>query len=290
MTIIFRGKDAGDYRFISARNGLTGWIRKDLPEEFFAELVRDPDGLMDRGSSQTVKDGLKTKVVRHILQDGKGIQLNVITKRFHYSSTLRRLGFFFFPSPAVRCLKAARLLKSKGILTSRPLAALEYRNWRSLGTSYYITEEVEDSHSLQSFWQTVLPKLATKKRLAITRSILRDLARLLAGLHSKGIYHRDLKGSNILVQAWETDRRRFFLVDLDRVAQRALVSRAKRIKNLLQVRRGAWSRKERSYFFMRYAMLSYPSKKDAKEFVRKVLAALRRRKSGRKKFKSAGSR
>lgn len=269
-----RSMNAESFRFFSASNGLVGWVRKDIPEKVLADFIRDPDGLIDLASSEVVKSGPKAKVVKHAL--GGGVKSNVITKRFHYRSSLRSLGFLFFSSPAVRSLKGALLLRSKGILIPRPLAALEYRNWRSLGTSYYITEEVGDSHSLQSFWQTVLPKLATKKRLAITRSILRDLARLLSGLHSKGIYHRDLKGSNILIQNWDGDQRRIFLVDLDRVEERPRIPVSKRIKNLLQVRRGAWSLKERIYFFMRYAELCCASKKDAKALVRKVLAVRRK--------------
>jgi hypothetical protein len=282
--------DSGEFRFAPARGGLAGWVRKDLPKEICADFMRDPEAFFNDPSARVLKDGLKTKVIQKTFQDRTGASWEMIIKRFHYGFFIRRLGFLVFDSPAVRSLQGALLLRQMGFDTPAPMTALEFRSGMRLGTSYYICEAVRDSHSLGVLWQSVLPAAPKTKRIAVSRSIFRDLARLLSRLHSMGIYHRDLKGSNILVQAWETDRRRFFLVDLDRVAQRALVSRAKRIKNLLQVRRGAWSRKERAYFFMRYAMLSCPSKKDAKEFVRQVLAALRRRRSGRKKFNIAGSR
>lgn len=276
MTAVLRGKDADDYRSISAAGGLAGWIRKDLPEKLFAEFIRDPDSLMDPASSQVLKDGPKTKVVRHIFQDGRGVPLNVIVKRFHYRTGLRRLGFFFFPSPALRCLRGALLLKSTGVLVPAPLAALEYRSWRNLGTSYYVTEEVGDSHSIREFWRSVVRPLPRNKRPGLRRAVLRDLARLLADLHSMNIYHRDLKTSNILLQGGEGVERRVFLVDLDRVQERSRLPLSKRVNNLLQVRRRGTRPREQIYLFLRYAERCCASKKDAKALVHRIMARSRR--------------
>ena len=276
MTAVLRGKAADEFRFVSAANGLVGRVRKDLPENLFAEFMRDPDGLMDQASSLTVKDGHKAKVVRHTIQDGKGVRFNVMTKRFHYRTGLRRLGFFFFPSPALRCLRGALLLKSMGVLVPAPLAALEYRSWKNLGTSYYVTEEVGDSHSLREFWRLAVRPLPRKKRPGVRRAILRDLARLLAELHSMNIYHRDLKTSNILVQGGEGVERRVFLVDLDRVQERLRLPLSKRVNNLLQVRRRGPRPREQIYFFLRYAERCCPSKKEARALVRRIMARSRR--------------
>ena len=282
MTAVLRGKAADEFRLVSAANGLIGRIRKDLPENLFAEFMRDPDGLMDQASSLTVKDGHKAKVVRHTIQDGKGVRFNVMTKRFHYRTGLRRLGFFFFPSPALRCLRGALLLKSMGVLVPEPLAALEYRNWKNLGTSYYVTEEVGDSHSLKEFWRLAVRPLPRKKRPGVRRAILRDLARLLAELHSMNIYHRDLKTSNILIQGGKGEARRIFLIDLDRVEERTWLSLSKRVKNLLQVRQARRPR-EQIYFIMRYAEACCLSKKEAKALVPKILALSRRREDRRQR-------
>jgi serine/threonine protein kinase len=202
--------------------------------------------------------------------------LNVIIKRFHYRTGLRRLAFSLFQSPALRCLRGALLLKSKGILVPAPLAALEFRNWKNLGTSYYVSEEICDSHSLKEFWRLAVRPLPRKKRPGVRRAILRNLARLLAELHSMNIYHRDLKTSNILVQGGEGAERRFFLVDLDRVQERSRLPLSKRVNNLLQVRRRGPRPREQIYFFLRYAERCCPSKKDAKALTRRILARSRR--------------
>ena len=274
---LVQSKEFDNHRFFSASNGLVGWIRKDLPENIFAEFIRDPDGLMDSASSRLVKDGRKTKVVQHVFQNGQGLELNVVAKRFRYGSGLRRLGFFFFPSPAMRCLKGALLLNSNGILTPAPLAAFEYRSWKGLGTSYYVSEEVADSCSFQYFWRSFPASLPAKRRLAVRRSILRDLARLLSRLHSLRIYHRDMKRSNILIQRWQGEGRRIFLIDLDRVQNRRRLPLSKKVKNLLQVRRRAWTCKEQIYFFMRYADGFGLSKEEKKALVRKILIKSQRR-------------
>jgi serine/threonine protein kinase len=285
MTAELRGQGAAEYRFVSAANGLSGWVRKDLPEKFLAEFIRDPDGLMNHSSSLTVKDGPKTKVVRHTLQIGGGVRFNAVIKRFRYGAGLRRLGFLFSPSPAVRCLRGALLLQAKGILVPRPLAVLEYRGWKRLGTSYYVSEEVGDSHSLQEFWRSVIPALPRKKRPEVRRSVLRDLARLLARLHSMKIYHRDLKTSNILIQRWNGAARRLVLIDLDRVRERSRLPLSKRIKNLLQVRQRWRNPRLRIFFLMRYAEGCCASKKDAKALVRRILSRgrIRRARRGQRK-------
>lgn len=275
--MLVRNKEAGGYRFISASNGLVGWIRKDLPENIFMEFVRDPDGSMEHAPARVMKDGTKTKVVSHILQDQNGIGLRVVTKRFHYGSGFRRLGFFFFPSPALRSLKGALLLRSKDLLAPAPLAALEYRDWEGVGTSYYMSEEVTDSRSLHAFWQAILRELPAKRRLAVGRSVLRELARLLSALHFMGIYHRDLKASNILIQEGEGEKRRIFLVDLDRVQQRRRVPLSKRVKNLLQVRRRAWSSRDQIFFLLRYAEGFRLSKTAKKTLARKLLCMIQKR-------------
>lgn len=271
MTVIFHGKDAEEYRFISAPNGLTGWIRKDLPEEFFAEFVRDPGGFLDGPSAQVLKDDGKTKVVQIKFSGPSGAAPEVVVKRFRYSSPLRRLGFLFSASPGLRSLQGALLLKRKGFYTAAPLAAFEFRNWNDLGTSYYITEAIGDSCSLRSFWMEAAPALARGEKIRLGRSVVRQAAELFARLHAEGIYHGDLKGSNILMQDWKSGQRRFFLIDLDRVTERGPLSRAKRIKNLLQIK-VSWGARERVYFYLRYAALYCSSKPEAKALVLRALA------------------
>jgi serine/threonine protein kinase len=274
-----RGDKNGEFKFASARGRLVGWIRKDLPEGILAGFMDDPESFFNDPSAHVLKDAVKTQVIQKRLKDGKGMTREAIIKRFHYGLLPRRLGFLFLRSPAARSLGGALLLREHGFSTPGPMAALEFRDWRHLGTSYYITEPVASSHSLRSFWQMVVPTLEKNRRRAVVSSVLRDLARLLSGLHSAAIYHADLKGSNILIHEDEMGRRQYFLIDLDRVEKMAPLSPSRRVKNLLQVKRAKWSLKETIYFFTRYAEQSCASKKEARTLVRKALALSRRRRS-----------
>ena len=116
----------------------------------------------------------------------------------------------------------------------------------------------------------------------------RGLAELFAGLHRAGLYHRDLKGSNILVLDWQARRPRFFLVDLDVSAARAPLSERRRFKNLLQPRL-EWSARERAYFYLQYAKLWLGSSLEAKALARRLLALhAARRNAGRAAEQSPG--
>jgi hypothetical protein len=255
---------------VSTSGGLIGWVAKNLPEDIFAALIRDPRAFFAEPSAQIIKSDAKTTVLRTTFAGRNGAARPAIVKCVRHPSALRRLGFLFFRSPAARSLKAALLLRRSGFFTAEPLAALEHRNWNDLGTSYYVAVPVDNSCSLREFWRSVAPALASAERLRLGRSIIRQLAELFYRLHAAGIYHGDLKGGNILIEDWKNEARRFYLIDLDRVQARRSVPQAKRLKNLLQVK-VSWRRRERVYFYRRYAALCSASKTEAKALVRRAL-------------------
>ena len=259
--------EAEAFKAVSTR-AVVGVIAKTLPDHAFADFLRDPEGFLEDPANQVIKSGIKTKVVRARIAAGSGPERRVVIKCFRYPSILRGLTFFFVPSPALRALRSALLLKAKGFATAEPLAALQQRNWRDRGTSYYFAEEIENGLSLRAFWRGAA---SVKERARSAPAVIRGLAELFAGLHRAGIYHRDLKGSNILMQDWQTGRARFFLVDLDVSAVRAPLALRRRFKNLLQPRL-EWKARERAYFYWQYAKLCLGSKPEAKALARRLLA------------------
>lgn len=258
--------EADEFRAVST-GAVGGIIAKTLPDDSFADFFRDPDGFVDDPRNDVIKNGLKTKVVRARIAAGSGTVRSVVIKRFRYPSAIRSLTFFFLPSPALRSLHSALLLKAKGFASAEPLAALQQRHWADRGTSYYFAEEIRNALSLRSFWRGAA---SGRERARSAPAIIRGLAKLFADLHRARIYHRDLKGSNILVQDWQTARPRFFLVDLDVSAVRMLSLR-RRLKNLLQPRL-EWRARERAYFYFQYAKICLGSKPEAKALARRLLA------------------
>jgi tRNA A-37 threonylcarbamoyl transferase component Bud32 len=257
---------------------VVGVVSKTLPADALADFFRDPDGFLDDPANDVIKNGVKTKVVRARIAGESGTLRAVIIKRFRYPALARSLIFYFAPSPALRSLRSALLLKANGFTTAEPLAALQRRHWRRRGTSYYIAEEVQNALSLREFWRGAAPR---RQRTPAAPGIIRGVAELFAGLHRAGIYHRDLKGSNILMQNWRTGRPRLVLVDLDLSAVRAPLSRRRRFKNLLQPRL-EWSARERAYFYFQYAKLWLASNREAKALVRRLLALHAARRNARR--------
>ena len=78
----------------------------------------------------------------------------------------------------------------------------------------------------------------------------------MRALHEKGVYHADLKSTNILVQELPDGAWRFSFIDLDRVAFRDSLSFQERANNLAQINSSISRRagaKERLNFFFFYA-------------------------------------
>lgn len=268
-----------EFMYTCSETGLAGWIRKDLQGDHFGNFFRDPERFLKDPSSQILKNGQKVQVIRRTLNTDKGKVHNVIIKRFCYPSVFRRLMYFLIPSPASRCLKGASVLESNGIPTAVPLAALEHRNWKDLGISYYVAEEIADSHPLSVFWGDVLPTLSMNRSVKERRKILGEVAGLFHKLHSRGIYHQDLKGSNILVQAEGSDHYRCTLVDVEGVTKRNRLSWRKRVKNLVQLNRTLGKRlnlTDKAFFLKYYADLFSLSRQERKTLAQRVLSLSRK--------------
>jgi len=261
---------SGEFVPLASTTGLAGSARKDLPAGLLDDFLRDPERYFDARSGALVKNGRKTQLARATLRSADAAELEVFIKKFRHRFP-RSLGFIFSTSPALRSLAAALLLARKGFHTPAPVAALDGRGVRHLGTSYYIAEDLKESLTLRELWRTVFLKLPRHPPAA--RAVVNDLARLLYGLHAAGIYHRDLKASNVLVRNWDTSHRRFFIVDLDRVKESRRIALSRRIQNLLQIRSGAWSQTERLRFFLRYGALCGMPREKRKSLSRRLLHA-----------------
>ena len=155
-------------------------------------------------------------------------------------------------------LRGALLLESRGLDTPLPIAAVELRSWKDLGTSYYVAEEIEESESLRALWQTTLAALPRAHTLHMRKRVLEHIAALFFRLHSEGIFHQDLKGTNILLQGNEADEYRLFLVDVGDVRRPRRLLWQQRVRNLAQICEipgRFWTQREKVFFLKRYADL-----------------------------------
>jgi len=65
--------------------------------------------------------------------------------------------------------------------------------------------------------------------------LLSKVAHLLREMHARGIWHRDLKASNILVQQKVTGGEKLYLVDLDSVRIKKRLDRKEKIRDLARL-------------------------------------------------------
>ena len=246
------------FAFISTPDGLNGWIRKDLPKDLVAELITDPERLLADPKSETLKTAPKGKVVKRTVTGGNGALWNIVLKESRHSSLWRRLGCLFLPSPAFQSLVGSVLLSHEQVDTAKALAAFERRRWSELGKSYYFSEEVKDSESIDSFWAYKIAPRPRRENLRERAQVLRAIAALFYRLHSHGIFHRDLKGANILLRKQGVDRWQCLLIDVTGISKSPQLNWPRRIKNLEQLVRTFGfhlTDRELTYLIKRYADL-----------------------------------
>jgi hypothetical protein len=263
------------FTFIRLRPDFRGWVRSDFPAESIADIVTQIDSFQ-RNSPRLIKDEGKSRVVQQPLEDRAGKRWDIVVKRVRYRVPLRRLGFLFFASPARRSLRGALLLEQNGIRTARPLAAIEPYGWKGLGTSYYFAETVETAKTLYVAWKELCEASSWGAAAAKRRHLLRQLSAFVYRLHASGIYHRDLKGSNILVQKVEKGNIDFVLIDLDRVRMNRAFRWRKRIKNLIQIcRLRRLSDRDKVLFLSEYSRQCGVSKRKMKSLVKRIVRLTR---------------
>jgi tRNA A-37 threonylcarbamoyl transferase component Bud32 len=112
-------------------------------------------------------------------------------------------------SKAERAYKYALMLKNKEILTPAPVAYIEIKKFGLLFNSYFI--------SIKSRFNREIRELSNSQHIPPEAyPVLMDFARFTAGLHQKGVFHKDYTPGNILFGK-VGDHYEFELVDLNRI-------------------------------------------------------------------------
>ncbi len=153
------------------------------------------------GSAQIIKKGAGRAIyhVRH--PHGE-----FYVKHFRPSTRFRSFHQRFRRDRAEKEFEVAQLMRSHGIPTVRPLALGERRRLGILAESYLVTEASPNHRTL---YEWIEEKWRRTKSMspAERKSLARELARLTAALHARGLEHRDLHERNIVVESVESPER-----------------------------------------------------------------------------------
>ncbi len=147
-------------------------------------------------------------------------------------------------------------IRSCGIPTIQPIAAIHQRTLGPLYKAYLLSLEISSAKDLIQYLRELGPA-PPRQNLILKRKLIRSAGILLRKFHQSGFFHGDLQLKNILVKGDQ-----LFLIDFDRSYRKRSLSLRERAQNLLRLNRSVekWksgglpiNRTDRWRFFLAYA-------------------------------------
>jgi tRNA A-37 threonylcarbamoyl transferase component Bud32 len=199
-----------------------------------------------------------------------GVRHTVYIKHFLARSPLDVVKTLFRASRARRAFKAALLLRRNGFDSPEPLAVLEKCFGPFCITSILLTDAAAGTTSPSAYLRTP-PVALSPAALTERRLLLRQAGRTIGRMHTKGIFHGDLRSDNILVQRTAQECRLHF-IDNERTRQFRRIPERLRFKNLVQLNmnRDPLTRTDRLRFLLAYAREAGLSRSRIAELARRV--------------------
>ena len=221
---------------VAARNLEIGFARR---------LVEDPEAPFRDPANRVIKDSRTTTVIEVDAEVG-GIRRPLIYKRFNVRAWYEPILNLFRPARGLRAWQAGRHMASRGVPAPRDLMYLEQK-WAggipSLpSVTYLLTIKAVPAMTLTDFLLNDFQRLGPDERRRVLRSLAEALGRLLRLLHDRSLSHRDLKGSNVLIEGDPLDRNvpRVSLIDLVGVSKIHPLPRNRRVQNLARLGLSVW--------------------------------------------------
>jgi tRNA A-37 threonylcarbamoyl transferase component Bud32 len=208
-------QDEDSIRVLKA--GALRWIvRAQFFNRTLHRIVEEPDAFL-RDPRMHFKNYSLVTIAR--VPPMAAEERGLVVRRLNYGRITHRLRDFVRTSRARRAFNSGLQLERDAIRTPRMIAVGE---WRRLGwpmRAYVVTEEVAGAISVGRFF---------KQKGFLPRRVVYESAELIARLHNAGFSHRDLKDTNMLLDARLTP----WVIDLDGVKYRRSVSTHRAILDL----------------------------------------------------------
>ncbi|MGQ9509838.1 MAG: lipopolysaccharide kinase InaA family protein [Thermodesulfobacteriota bacterium] len=157
----------------------------------------------------------------------------VVVRQYVHGGLLRFFtrSLFLFGARSFRELALTEEIRSMGIPTVTPIAAIHQIILYPFYRPYLLTLEIPEALNLIQYFQTLGPKPFGESLLQ-KRKLIQSVGLLLKKFHQAGFYHGDLQLKNILVSEDQV-----LIIDLDRSYRKALLSKKERVRNLLRLNR-----------------------------------------------------
>jgi len=234
---------------IRIANSLSYYLRgpQSSPLNFLGEILRKHQELLDGNAPSVCKHSPETSVTIVSVDESR----DLCVKQYHWRGLLHALKSLGRPPHGLRTFLNGQKLKHCGINVALPIALIQERTLGLTCTEWVVMEVVPEALELDRY---ILKKREAWRSLDQKRVFVKQIGRFLGFLHSKGIFHADLKTCNILVSDpadfndQTTDSKnvdisgnitasalQVFPIDYDEVTFSARISMKNRIKNLAQL-------------------------------------------------------
>lgn len=242
-------------------NSTTFEVHKTAREQYFGRrefgrqtldaLLQEQAQCLAGGQTGILKKSENAILTKHV--QGRMLSSPVCVKHYFYRGMKYAVKSAVVKSRALKSWAAGHMLLVRGVGTPLPLALLERKYGPFIYESFLVTEWLADALPLNDYVINLHNQgLLHEKR----ERFIQALAETLRDLHEKGIYHADLKSTNILVRADGPDLWRFYFIDLERVKCTSSLTFRERANNLAQINASVarcMSVKDRLKFFRVYA-------------------------------------
>jgi len=225
--------------------------RRDFGRQACRKAIEEHLTAVSGKQEQILKQSKNSVITFH--EKTGGLPVDACVKQYQYRGIRYVLKSLFAKTRARKSWIAGNAFLVRGISTPLPLALQEKKFGPFVIESFLITALLAGARELNDYVTLLDRKSAAA---AVKNAFIQSLAGTVRALHEKGVYHADLKSTNILVQELPGAAWRFSFIDLDRVALRDSLSFQERANNLAQIN-ASISRlagaKERLKFFFFYA-------------------------------------
>lgn len=226
--------------------GLRGFARRGEWKGEMAALLLESPSL--RGDGMLLKESRSKEIwERRVALHGE--EKTLIVKHYKKKRGWKAFRYIFRSSQSLRSWKGAFALSIRNLKTVRSIAALEKRlPFHRLGDAYFIAEKIPGVENLIAY---------AAGNSGDIRPLATALALFMRRVHQRGIYHGDMKATNVLVRKNSDGTFTFFLTDLDHVGAKLGLSRREVVRNFFQLNKSFLdlslvSFRDRLFFLARY--------------------------------------